>query len=89
MVMPALPEESILDMFLGNCPGSIGEISALALLIGLGYLLYRRVISIRIPAAYILTKRQSFAQLHAFRRMPTAPLPTSLTLGHPPQRGGL
>ena len=55
MVMPALPEESILDMFLGNCPGSIGEISALALLIGLGYLLYRRVISIRIPAAYILT----------------------------------
>ena len=55
MVMPALPEESILDMFLGNCPGSIGEISSLALLIGLVYLLYRRVISIRIPAAYILT----------------------------------
>ena len=55
MVMPALPEESILDMFLGNCPGSIGEISSLALLIGLVYLLYRRVISIRIPAVYILT----------------------------------
>jgi len=55
MVMPALPEESVLDMFLGNCPGSIGEISALALLIGLAYLLYRKVISIRIPAAYILT----------------------------------
>ena len=34
MVMPALPEESVLDMFLGRCPGSIGEISALALLIG-------------------------------------------------------
>ena len=55
MVMPALPEESILDMFLGNCPGSIGEISALALLAGGVYLLYRRVISIRIPAAYIGT----------------------------------
>ena len=55
MVMPALPEESILDMFLGNCPGSIGEISALALLAGGAYLLYRRVISIRIPAAYIGT----------------------------------
>ena len=55
MVMPALPEESILDMFLGNCPGSIGEISALALLIGGGYLLYRNVISIRIPAAYLGT----------------------------------
>ena len=55
MVMPALPEQSILDMFLGNCPGSIGEISALALLIGGAYLVYRKVISVRIPAAYIGT----------------------------------
>lgn len=55
MVMPALPQESVLDMFLGNCPGSIGEISALALLIGGAYLIYRKVISIRIPAAYLGT----------------------------------
>ena len=55
MVMPALPEESLLDMFLGNCPGSIGEISALALLIGGGYLVYRKVISLRIPAVYLGT----------------------------------
>ena len=53
MVMPALPEETILDMFLGNCPGSIGEVSALALLIGGAYLVYRKVISVRIPAAYL------------------------------------
>ena len=53
MVMPALPEESILDMFLGNCPGSIGEVSALALLLGGVYLVYRKVISVRIPAAYL------------------------------------
>ena len=53
MVMPALPEESLLDMLLGNCPGSIGEISALALLVGGGYLVWRKVISIRIPAAYL------------------------------------
>ena len=53
MVMPALPEESVLDMFLGNCPGSIGEISALALLVGGAYLVYRKVISVRIPAAYL------------------------------------
>ena len=53
MVMPALPEESLLDMFLGNCPGSIGELSALALLIGGGYLVWRKVISVRIPAAYL------------------------------------
>ena len=53
MVMPALPEESILDMFLGNCPGSIGELSALALLIGGVYLVARKVISPRIPVAYL------------------------------------
>ena len=55
MVMPALPEESILDMFLGNCPGSVGEISALALLLGGAYLVVRKVISIRIPVAYLGT----------------------------------
>ena len=55
MVMPALPTESIWDMFLGNCPGSIGEISSLALLIGGAYLVFRKVITVRIPAAYLLT----------------------------------
>ena len=55
MVMPALPEESLLDMFLGNCPGSIGELSALALLAGFGYLVLRKVISPRIPLAYLGT----------------------------------
>ena len=55
MVMPALPEESLADMFLGICPGSIGEGSALALLIGGGYLVWRKVISVRTPAAYLGT----------------------------------
>lgn len=57
MVMPALPEQTIMQMFLGsiNRPGSIGEISALALLIGGAYLVYRKVISVRIPVAYIGT----------------------------------
>ena len=55
MVMPALPEESLLDMFLGICPGSIGEVSALALLVGGAYLVYRKVISVRIPLAYLGT----------------------------------
>ena len=53
MVMPALPEQSIWDMFLGNCPGSIGELSALALIVGGIYLLCRNVISRRIPLGYI------------------------------------
>ena len=55
MVMPALPEETLAQMFLGNCPGSIGEISALALLVGGAYLVYRKVISLRIPVAYLGT----------------------------------
>ena len=55
MQIPALPETSLWNMFLGNMAGSIGEISALALLLGGAYLLFRRVISIRIPAAYLGT----------------------------------
>ena len=55
MVMPALPEQSLVDMFLGNCPGSIGEISALTLVLGGVYLVARKVISPRIPLAYLGT----------------------------------
>jgi len=44
---------SITSLLIGNVGGSIGEISALALLIGLVYLLYRKVINIRIPAVYV------------------------------------
>ncbi len=55
MVMPALPEESLMDMFLGNCPGSLGEISAAALLLGGAYLVWRKVISLRIPVSYLAT----------------------------------
>lgn len=51
----ALPEESILDMFLGNIGGCIGETSALLLIIGFAYLLYRKAITARIPLAYIGT----------------------------------
>ena len=55
MQMPALPDASLLDLFLGRAGGCIGEVSALALLLGGGWLLFRRVISIRIPAAYLGT----------------------------------
>ena len=46
---------NLLDMFIGRTGGVIGETSVLFLLIGAVYLLVRKVISIRIPAAYILT----------------------------------
>ena len=55
MVMPALPEESIAQMFLGNIGGTIGEVCTAALLIGGIYLIWRGVISVRIPAAYLGT----------------------------------
>ncbi len=42
-------------MFLGNTGGSIGEVSALALLIGGAYLVYRKVISLRIPVSFLAT----------------------------------
>ena len=42
-------------LFIGNHGGCIGEVSVLALLIGLIYLLYRRIISLRIPFYYIAT----------------------------------
>ena len=42
-------------MFVGNIPGTIGEVSVIALLIGAAYLLAKKVISIRIPGTYILT----------------------------------
>lgn len=46
---------SVTKMFLGNIAGTIGETSALALLIGAVYLLARKVISWRIPTFYIGT----------------------------------
>ncbi len=44
-----------LDLFIGNVAGCIGETSKLALLIGAAYLIYRRVITVEIPAAFIGT----------------------------------
>ena len=50
-----LPDVSILDAFFGNVGGCIGETSALLLLVGFVYLLIRKVITARIPLAYIGT----------------------------------
>lgn len=48
-------EASLRDMFYGNVGGCIGEISALALLLGGVYLIFRGVIHPRIPVAYLGT----------------------------------
>lgn len=44
---------TLLQCFIGFKAGTIGEISGLALIIGFAYLLIKRVVSVKIPFAYI------------------------------------
>lgn len=53
---------TLIQCFIGLKSGTIGEVSGIALIIGFVYLLIKRVVSIKIPAAYIL----SFAALTLF-----------------------
>lgn len=45
----------LMDMFIGNIGGTIGETSVIALLIGAAYLLIKKIISWKIPVCYIAT----------------------------------
>ena len=53
---------TLMQCFLGFKSGTIGEVSAIALIVSFAYLLIKRVVSIKIPAAYLL----SFALLTFF-----------------------
>ncbi len=53
--MPAAMQGGTLNFFLGNMPGCIGEVSALALLLGAAYLFYRKILTWHIPATYVGT----------------------------------
>ena len=46
---------SDMDLFLGNMGGSLGEVSALAILLGLVYLLIRKTITWHIPISILVT----------------------------------
>ena len=50
-----MPAASAMDLFLGNVGGCIGETSALLLIIGFVYLMVRKVLTARIPIAYLGT----------------------------------
>ncbi len=63
--LPALQE-----MFLGTVAGSLGEISALALLLGLGYLLWKRVITWHIPVSILATVALFSGALYLFDPVP-------------------
>ncbi len=52
-IMPEVP--TFLNLFLGNMMGSSGEVAAFALLIGMLYLLYRKIITWHIPVSILGT----------------------------------
>jgi Na+-translocating ferredoxin:NAD+ oxidoreductase subunit D len=51
--LPEGLEAPLGDYFLGNMAGSLGEMSALALLLGAAYLFVRRILTWHIPAAFL------------------------------------
>jgi len=56
-LVPDLMKEvpSHMELFYGHMGGSLGEIAALALILGFVYLLFRKVVTWHIPAAILLT----------------------------------
>lgn len=48
-----MPDISLPDLIIGNCPGVIGEVSSLLLIAGFIYLMVRKVITWHIPVAYV------------------------------------
>lgn len=54
-MLKAGEQVDVTAMFIGRIPGTIGEVSVIALLIGAAYLVVRKVITMRIPLTYIAT----------------------------------
>ncbi len=52
-IMGTIP--SYIDMLIGNMGGSLGEVSAIAIILGGLFMLFRKIISWHIPVSFILT----------------------------------
>jgi len=52
-VLKQIPDH--MQLFMGQMGGSLGEVSALALLLGFGWLMYKKIITWHIPIAIIVT----------------------------------
>jgi Na+-translocating ferredoxin:NAD+ oxidoreductase subunit D len=52
-IMPSMP--SNLDMFMGRMAGSAGEVAAFALILGLIYMVWKKIITWHIPISILLT----------------------------------
>lgn len=61
-ILEKLP--SSIDMLFGMTPGCVGEVSALALLVGFAFLLWRRIITWHIPVVIIATVFVFSGMLH-------------------------
>lgn len=78
-VLEKLP--NAFDMLLGQMGGSLGEVSALAILIGLVYMLMRKIITWHIPVSILLTVLVLSGLLHLYNPAYADPVNTSLSGG--------
>lgn len=78
-VLDKLP--NALDLLLGQMGGSMGEVSALAILIGLVYMLARKIITWHIPVSILLTVLVLSGLLHLYNPIYADPLSMLLTGG--------
>lgn len=78
-VLERLP--NAFDMLLGQMGGSLGEVSALAILIGLVYMLMRKIITWHIPVSILLTVLVLSGLLHLYNPAYADPVNTLLSGG--------
>ncbi len=78
-VLEKLP--NAFDMLLGQMGGSLGEVSALAILIGLVYMLMRKIITWHIPVSILLTVLVFSGLLHLYNPPYADPVNTLLSGG--------
>ena len=78
-VLDLLPDS--IDLLVGQTGGCLGEVSALALLIGLAYMLARRIVTWHIPVSILLTVFVLSGLLHLYNPMYASPVTVLLTGG--------
>lgn len=78
-LLEQLPDS--LSLFLGQSGGCLGEVSALALLIGLVYMLIRRIITWHIPVSILVTVFVLSGLLHLSNPVYASPVDVLLTGG--------
>ena len=70
-----------MDMFLGSMGGCLGEVSAIAILIGLIYMLVRRIITWHIPVSILVTVFVFTGLMHWANPVYASPVTELLTGG--------